>query len=49
MLGKFMLTVVKTTQVLSLARVEAEKNEWAVTIAVSDDDGGQLLSLLGVD
>ena len=32
----------------SAARAEAEKNNWAVTIAVADD-GGHLLSLLRLD
>jgi glc operon protein GlcG len=42
------LTVVEATRILEAARVEAEKNQWAVTIAVVDD-GGHLLALLRLD
>ncbi|MEW9581586.1 heme-binding protein [Paraburkholderia sp. DGU8] len=45
---KAVLTVVEATQILEAARAEAEKNEWAVTIAVVDD-GGHLLALLRLD
>ena len=48
MLTKSVLTVAETTQILDAARAEAEKNQWAVTIAVTDD-GGHLLSLLRLD
>ena len=48
MLTKSVLTVAETTQILDAARAEAEKNNWAVTIAVVDD-GGHLLSLLRLD
>ena len=48
MLTKPVLTVAETTQILAAARAEAEKNEWAVAIAVVDD-GGHLLSLLRLD
>ncbi|SDG45662.1 heme-binding protein [Paraburkholderia phenazinium] len=48
MLTKSVLTVAETTQILDAARAEAEKNKWAVTIAVVDD-GGHLLSLLRLD
>jgi glc operon protein GlcG len=48
MLTKSVLTVAETTQILAAARAEAEKNQWAVTIAVVDD-GGHLLSLLRLD
>jgi len=42
------LTVAEATKILDAARAEAEKNQWAVTIAVADD-GGHLLSLLRLD
>jgi glc operon protein GlcG len=45
---KPVLTVAETTQILDAARADAEKNKWAVTIAVADD-GGHLLSLLRLD
>jgi glc operon protein GlcG len=45
---KAVLTVVEATQILEAARAEAEKNGWAVTIAVVDD-GGHLLALLRLD
>ena len=48
MLTKPVLTVAETTKILDAARAEAEKNNWAVTIAVADD-GGHLLSLLRLD
>jgi glc operon protein GlcG len=48
MLTKSVLTVAETTKILDAARAEAEKNKWAVTIAVVDD-GGHLLSLLRLD
>jgi glc operon protein GlcG len=48
MLTKPVLTVAETTKILDAARAEAEKNKWAVTIAVADD-GGHLLSLLRLD
>ncbi|NPT55333.1 heme-binding protein [Paraburkholderia elongata] len=48
MLTKSVLTLVETTQILDVARAEAEKNKWAVAIAVVDD-GGHLLALLRLD
>ena len=48
MLTKSVLTVAETTKILDAARAEAEKNQWAVTIAVADD-GGHLLGLLRLD
>jgi glc operon protein GlcG len=48
MQSKPVLTVVEATRILEAARAEAEKNQWAVTIAVVDD-GGHLLSLLRLD
>jgi len=48
MLTKPVLTVAETTKILDAARAEAEKNKWAVTIAIADD-GGHLLSLLRLD
>jgi glc operon protein GlcG len=48
MQSKPVLTVVEDTRILEAARVEAEKNQWAVTIAVVDD-GGHLLALLRLD
>ena len=45
---KSVLSVAETTKILDAARAEAEKNNWAVTIAVADD-GGHLLSLLRLD
>jgi glc operon protein GlcG len=48
MLTKSVLTVAETAKILDAARAEAEKNNWAVTIAVADD-GGHLLSLLRLD
>jgi glc operon protein GlcG len=48
MQSKSVLTVVEATRILEAARAEAEKNQWAVTIAVVDD-GGHLLALLRLD
>ena len=48
MQSKAVLTVVETTRILEAARAEAEKNQWAVTIAVVDD-GGHLLAQLRLD
>jgi glc operon protein GlcG len=48
MLTKSVLGVAETTQILDAARAEAEKNKWAVAIAVVDD-GGHLLTLLRLD
>ncbi|HEY2025316.1 heme-binding protein [Paraburkholderia sp.] len=48
MQSKPVLTVVEATKLLEAARTEAEKNQWAVTIAVVDD-GGHLLALLRLD
>jgi glc operon protein GlcG len=48
MLTKPVLTVAETTKILDAARAEADKNKWAVTIAIVDD-GGHLLSLLRLD
>ncbi|MCX4151890.1 heme-binding protein [Paraburkholderia madseniana] len=48
MQSKPVLTVVEATRILEAARAEAEKNQWAVTIAVVDD-GGHLLTLLRLD
>ncbi|MFL9854388.1 heme-binding protein [Paraburkholderia madseniana] len=48
MQSKPVLTVVEATRILEAARAEAEKNQWAVTIAVVDD-GGHLLALLRLD
>lgn len=48
MQSKPVLTVAETTRILDAARAEAEKNQWAVTIAVVDD-GGHLLGLLRLD
>ncbi|MFM0121725.1 heme-binding protein [Paraburkholderia sp. RL18-101-BIB-B] len=48
MQSKPVLTVVEATRILEAARVEAEKHQWAVTIAVVDD-GGHLLALLRLD
>src|ERR1700754_4169973 len=48
MQSKSVLTVVEATLILEAARAEAEKNQWAVTIAVVDD-GGHLLALLRLD
>jgi glc operon protein GlcG len=48
MQSKPILTVAEATRILQAARTEAEKNQWAVTIAVVDD-GGHLLALLRLD
>jgi glc operon protein GlcG len=48
MQSKSVLTVVEATRIVEAARAEAEKNQWAVTIAVVDD-GGHLLALLRLD
>jgi glc operon protein GlcG len=48
MQSKSVLTVVEATRILEAGRAEAEKNKWAVTIAVVDD-GGHLLALLRLD
>lgn len=48
MQSKPVLTVAEATRILEAARAEAEKNQWAVTIAVVDD-GGHLLTLLRLD
>jgi glc operon protein GlcG len=48
MQNKPVLTVVEATRILEAARAEAEKNQWAVTIAIVDD-GGHLLALLRLD
>ncbi|MFL9960068.1 heme-binding protein [Paraburkholderia sediminicola] len=48
MQSKPVLTVVEAMRILEAARAEAEKNQWAVTIAVVDD-GGHLLALLRLD
>jgi glc operon protein GlcG len=45
---KSVLTITETTRILEAARAEAEKNSWAVAIAVVDD-GGHLLGLLRLD
>jgi glc operon protein GlcG len=45
---KPVLTIAETTRILDAARAEAEKNKWAVAIAVVDD-GGHLLGLLRLD
>ena len=48
MQSKSVLTVAEATRILDAARAEAEKNQWAVTVAVVDD-GGHLLALLRLD
>ncbi|WOD13628.1 heme-binding protein [Paraburkholderia kirstenboschensis] len=48
MQSKPVLTVAEATRILEAARAEAERNQWAVTIAVVDD-GGHLLALLRLD
>jgi glc operon protein GlcG len=48
MQSKAVLTVVEAKQILEAARVEAEKNQWMVAIAVVDD-GGHPLALLRLD
>ncbi len=42
------LTLTDARQILAAARAEAEKNQWAVTIAIVDD-GGVLLALERAD
>jgi glc operon protein GlcG len=48
MQSKSVLTVVEAARILEAARAEAEKNQWAVTVAVVDD-GGHPLALLRLD
>ncbi|EIM96386.1 hypothetical protein WQE_34556 [Paraburkholderia hospita] len=48
MQSKPQLTIKEITQILSAARAEADKNQWAVAIALVDD-GGHLLGLLRLD
>lgn len=48
MQSKSVLTVAETSRILEAARVEAEKNEWPVAVAVVDD-GGHLLGLMRLD
>ncbi|MDR5741467.1 MULTISPECIES: heme-binding protein [unclassified Caballeronia] len=48
MKSKPILGIAETTRILDAARAEAEKNGWAVTIAVTDD-GGHPLGLLRLD
>jgi glc operon protein GlcG len=45
---KSVLTVVEAHRILEAARTEADKNQWAVAIAVVDD-GGHPLALLRLD
>jgi glc operon protein GlcG len=45
---KAVLTVEDTDRLIAAARIEAQRNQWAVTIAVVDD-GGHLLGLLRLD
>jgi glc operon protein GlcG len=45
---KSVLTVVEANRILDAARTEADKNQWAVAIAVVDD-GGHPLALLRLD
>lgn len=45
MLTKSVLTVAESTKILEAARAEAERNQWAVTIAVVDDGGHPLATL----
>ena len=45
---KTVLTVAEARQILAAARAEAERNKWAVTIAVVDD-GGYLIALERMD
>ncbi|TWI56789.1 glc operon protein GlcG [Pseudomonas duriflava] len=46
--SKAVLTVTEVNRILDAARAEAERNQWAVTIAVVDD-GGHPLALLRLD
>jgi glc operon protein GlcG len=48
MQSKFILTLTETTRILEAARAEAERNQWAVAIAVVDD-GGHPLGVLRLD
>jgi uncharacterized protein GlcG (DUF336 family) len=48
MKSKFVLSIDDVQTILTAARAEAEKNNWGVTIAVSDD-GGHILGLLRLD
>jgi len=48
MLSKPVLSVAEATKILDAARAEAQKNQWAVAIAVVDD-GGHPLALLRLD
>jgi glc operon protein GlcG len=45
---KSVLTVAESTKIIEAARAEAERNQWAVAIAVVDD-GGHPLALLRLD
>ncbi|WP_341304220.1 heme-binding protein [Pseudomonas sp. TMP25] len=48
MLSKAVLSQTEVNRMLTAARSEAEKNQWAVTISVVDD-GGHLLALERLD
>lgn len=48
MQSKAVLTVTEVSRILEAARAEAERNQWAVSIAVVDD-GGHPLALLRLD
>jgi len=48
MQSKAVLTVTEVIRILEAARAEAERNQWAVSIAVVDD-GGHPLALLRLD
>ncbi|MDE1184306.1 heme-binding protein [Paraburkholderia sp.] len=48
MLTKSVLSVAEINRMLDAARAEAEKNQWAVSIAIVDD-GGHPLALLRLD
>ncbi|WP_286788967.1 MULTISPECIES: heme-binding protein [unclassified Pseudomonas] len=48
MQSKAVLTVTEVNRILEAARAEAERNQWAVSIAVVDD-GGHPLALLRLD
>ena len=45
---KPVLTQAEVTRILDAARIEATRNQWAVTIAITDD-GGHLLALERLD
>ncbi|WP_397448813.1 heme-binding protein [Pseudomonas sp. NA-150] len=45
---KSVLSQTEVSQILAAARAEAQKNNWAVTIAIADD-GGHLLALERLD